>query len=308
MAMRILEPTDLIEVKFVPILIFGPPGCGKTSLAQTAANPLTLDFDAGIHRCANRRRAAQFDAWNDCVKAGEDGAFADYQTLVIDTGGRALDKMIPAILAESAKNGWAGNLTPQGWGVLGSRFTTWMKTVASWGKDVVMICHEAEATNAGGNPYFLPDLPGKMSYKEVHKSFDLIGRIRHEGKRRLLDFSPSENSVGKNAAGWEPIVLPDLHKHPAFLADLIKDAKARIGKTAEQSAAVAAKVAEWVAWLARCSDVDVFNKALPDIALLTGSAREQVRELCIRHAKAKLWAWDKEAKTYRAEQPKEAVA
>ncbi len=308
MAIRVIEETDLIEVRFVPILIFGPPSCGKTSLAQTADNPFTLDFDDGIHRCQNRRRAAQFDTWADAIQAGSDGLFADCQTLVIDTGGRALDKMIPQILSENPKNGYNGNLSPQGWGVLGSRFTTWMKTVKSWTKDVVMVCHEAEAANAAGNAYFMPDLPGKMSWKEIHKSFDLIGRIRHEGKKRILEFSPTESSVGKNAAGWNQIELPDLHKHQTFLADLLKDAKSRIGKTAESSAAVAAKVKEWSDWLAKHLDLDNFNATLPDLAALSGSVKAQVWELVKRHAKTRGWTWDAAAKEYKVSQPTEAVA
>jgi ribosomal-protein-alanine N-acetyltransferase len=63
MTATLLEPTDVIDVAFVPLLIFGPPGSGKTTLAQTTDSPLTLDFDQGIHRCANRRRAYRFDAW-----------------------------------------------------------------------------------------------------------------------------------------------------------------------------------------------------------------------------------------------------
>lgn len=262
--MELLDPTDVIDVKFVPVMLFGPPGVGKTAVSQTAKNPLTLDFDRGIHRCANRQRALRFDSWAENIEAGgpngeykdpKTGQIIPYDTLVIDTGGRALDTMIPAIIKENAKNGYQGSLTPQGWGVLGSRFSTWMKTVASWGKEVVFICHQEEAKNAGGDSYFLPDLPGKMSYKEIHKSFDLIGRISYEGKTRFLDFNPSDNSIGKNAAGWERIVVPDLHKDTMFLANLIADAKQKIGQISSASAEVAKAISAWKARL----DPDVVN-------------------------------------------------
>jgi hypothetical protein len=100
------------------------------------------------------------------VQAQREGKFDEAKTLVIDTGGRALDTMIPDVLRENAKNAYGGNLTPQGWGVLGSRFVTWMKTVRTLGKDVVMICHQESSKDDAGNLDVIPDLPGKMASKK----------------------------------------------------------------------------------------------------------------------------------------------
>lgn len=85
MSVHLIEPTQTIPVDFVPVLIFGPPGCGKTSLAQTADEPITLDFDRGIHRSFNRKKAARFDRWPDVVEAMDRGLFNDYRTIVVDT-------------------------------------------------------------------------------------------------------------------------------------------------------------------------------------------------------------------------------
>ena len=78
MTARLIEPTDPIDITFIPMLIYGPPGSSKTTLAQTADSPITLDFDNGIHRCANRKRAMRFDAWAECVDAGAKGMFGEY--------------------------------------------------------------------------------------------------------------------------------------------------------------------------------------------------------------------------------------
>lgn len=302
MPLELIAPTDVIPIQFVPILIFGPPGSGKTSIAQTAYKPVTLDFDKGIHRCENRRECARFDTWAKYIQAGNEGLYEPFKTLVIDTGGRALDLMIPDVIKENPKNSYAGNLSPQGWGVLGGRFTTWMKLIQTWGKDVVMICHQENAKDDAGNADMFPDLPGKMSLKEVHKQFDCIGRIRYEGQQRFLDFSPREGStMCKNAAHWNATPVPDLHENKTFLADLIADAKSRIGKTAEASAAVAATTDTWESWLEKVGDnIDSLNGGLPDLAELKGAAKRQAWTLIERHAKDRGWEFIKAEKCFVA--------
>lgn len=310
MSATFFDPTDSIPVTSIPMLIFGPPGSWKTTLAQTARKPLTLDFDKGIHRVMNRGPAKRFDVWQDMVDDGgpngqfkdRDGKPIDYETLVVDTGGRALDTLVPAIIKESAKNSMGGGLSIQGWGVLGNRFTSWLKMVQSWGKQVVMICHQEEAKNAQGDPYFLPDLPGKMAYKEIHKAFDLIGRIGFDGNRRFIDFNPSDHSVAKNAAGWPRMELPDLLQNKTFLADLIDDAKKKIGALSEKSAEVAKAVEEWHQVLnPETVGLDQLNGDITERFKAIGKddpIRPQVWELIMSFADENGVEFDKKAKKF----------
>lgn len=311
--MKVIESTDLIEVAFTPLLIYGGSGVGKTTLAQTAAEPLTLDFDEGAHRCANRKTVLQFDSWSENVQAaGTRGAYLypaghklaaqpiPYRTLIHDTGGRALDRMIPEIIGENAKNGQRGGLSQQGWGVLGSRFALWLKLVRSWGKEIVFLCHQKESKDAAGNPYFMPDLPGNMAWNEVHKSFDLMGRIYMDGARRYLDFRPSDTQVGKDAGGLGKVELPDLHEHPRFLAELLARARERIGKTAEASALAAQAVQDWRAWLETVGDnVDALNGNLKELGKLKNGVKAQCWQLVQDHAAARGWEFDREARVYK---------
>lgn len=292
MAIRSIEPEDLIEVQFVPILIFGPPSCGKTTLAQTALKPCTLDLDGGIHRCANRKKTFQFDTWADVLEAGQDGLFAPYETLVIDTGGRAIDLIIPVALKGKGNN-YNGALTPQGWGELGRMFTTWLKLIRSWKKQVVMICHQDESKE-GDRTVFHPDLPGRMAWKEIHKAFDLIGQITYQEKARFLDFSPFEGApCRKNAAHFDPIEIPDLHSRPTFLADLIAEARRRIGKTAAESAQIAAQVEDFLRWLAKDPSLVEANARYRERDKLHPAARKQIGTLLGGHAKKVGWHLDK---------------
>lgn len=296
--MKLIEPTDAIDVDFVPILIYGGPSLGKTTLGQTAEDSLTLDFDQGIHRAGLRQKAGQFDSWDDVVNATSSGAFGPYKTLVVDTLGRCLDLMQPAVLADNAKNGYRGNLSPQGWGVLGSWFGSWMKTIRSMKKQLVLICHEEEDKKADGTAFFRPDMPGKMSYKEVHKWVDLMARMYFENGRQYLDFCPSEVSTAKNGGQLGKVEIPDLKKHPRFLADLIARAKANLGRVSAESAATLKAVKEWDDWLSSDPNRTELNERLPRLSELSGKAKRDVWEMVTNYAKRTVWVFNPKTKQF----------
>jgi hypothetical protein len=294
----LIEPTDAIDVQHIPTLIYGPPGAGKTSLAQTADRPLTLDFDRGIHRSFNRQRAFRFESWEDCIAEQQKGAFQEYGTLVIDTLGALLDCMAKSIMAESSKNTQGGGLSISGWGVLGNRFSQWVRLVVQGGQDIVMVCHEEEDKDVGGNRYLRPAMPGKMAYTTIHRLVDLMGHIRHEGNRRFLDFNPTELAIGKNAAGFEAMPLGKLEDSPRFLADLLAQAKARIGKTATASAEIAQTVEEYQAKLDADPTLDELNKIATDALSLGQPARRQVTALIKTHAQKAGLTFDQKTKVF----------
>jgi hypothetical protein len=295
MAIKAIEETDEIRVEHLPIVLFGAPATGKTTLAQTAENPITLDLDKGVHRCANRKRAFRFDTWQDVIDAGVQGLFRGYKTVIIDTGGRAIDMILPEVVGENSKNGFRGAPSPQGWGVIGSRFNGWMKSVLSWGLDVVILCHEKEAKGEGDTPYFRPDLAGNMAWNELHKSIDVMGRIKYEGRNRVIDFRPGENQVGKDAAAFGSVPLPDLHQQTDFLARLIASAKEKIGKASRQDAEALRAVKTYRDFLAAKPSVDALNGALPEINELPEPVKKQVKKMVADHVKARGWEYDKPA-------------
>ena len=153
-----------------------------------------------------------------------------------------------------------------------------------------MITHEEEAKNASGASYFSPDLPGKMSLKELHKQFDMMGRISYEGSTRYLDFNPSDNQIAKNAAGWSKMTLPDLHLEPNkdFLAKLIADAKSKLGGISAARAAVAKAVEEWKTLLTGCTLETLNTVAIAKLAALSphDPIKPQAWALMLEAAKA----------------------
>jgi hypothetical protein len=231
------------------------------------------------------------------------GLFKGYKTVVIDTGGRAIDMILPDVVGENSKNGFRGAPSPQGWGVIGSRFNGWMKTVLSWGLDVVILCHEKESKGEGDTTVFRPDLAGNMAWNELHKSIDCMARIKHEGRNRVIDFRPSENQVGKDAAAFGCLPLPDLHKETDFLARLIQQAKDRIGKASKQDADALKAVKTYRDFLAKGPHVDAVNGCLPEINELKDPVKTQVKRLVAEHVKARGWEYDKPAGRFVELQP-----
>lgn len=286
MAVQVYDESDVIDVQFVPVLIFGPPGSGKTTISQTAEGPtLTLDFDKGAHRAFNRKKVVRFDQWADVLTFQRGGGFDGAKTLVVDTIGRALDCMVPAVKDMTAANRGPGGLSPKGYGVLGSMFADWIKTVRDSGKQLVLLAHEKETESPGGQTVVKPDLPGKMAWSELHKWTDLIGYLRYEERRKFLDFNPSEVApCCKNAGGFEPIPVPRLEQSPDFLAGVIQAARDVIGRTAQRSAELAKVEREWADWLASDPSYDEFCERVPKVGGLTNGAKRRVWDMVSAHA------------------------
>lgn len=297
MAAQLIDETEIIDVKCLCMVVFGPPGVGKTAICQTSESPLTLDFDRGAHRAFNRKPIMRFDTFRDVEAAAPE--IAKRKTIIVDTVGRLLDTLTQDIIANNAKHGSAsGGLSLQGFGVLKARFGHWMSQLRLAGKDVILICHEKEEKD-GDDRIMRPDIQGG-SYAEVHKVADMIGYLyRDRSGKRFLDFNPTDRHLGKNAAAWDCLTVPDLAENADYLGKLLADAKARIGRTAEASAAVAGEVDGYQKWLAGNPDMESVNGKLPALATVKPvAAKKQAWGLIEKYAADAGWTFDKTAKVF----------
>lgn len=299
MALKVIEPTESVEIHSTSVLIYGSPGSGKTSLGQTAEAPLTLDFDNGIHRAPNRKTAIRVETWQDMEELAQSDLLRGRKTLEVDTLGRMLDCMATDIIAANMKHGTiAGGLSISGWGALKSRFQFWVSQIREIGIDIVFIAHEKEEKD-GDNRIIRPDIQGG-SYSEIMKFCDFVGRLSFDRQgRRILDFTPSDVQVGKNSAGWKPMILPKLSEQPTLLADLIADGKKSMAGLSEITAQIAREVEEWMKFLNADPNVDELNERLPQLAKIENKAsKQQIKNAIYAMTEKGGLVWDKAANKY----------
>ncbi|WP_422049888.1 ATP-binding protein [Shimia sp.] len=251
MTLKITKANDVIEVKNLCLTIYSQPGLGKTSLAFTASRPLLLDFDKGAYRAVDRKDVVQIEDWRDVagIKAAD---IADYDTVIIDTVGKALDSLAADIIRGNSKLSYGGALNQQGWGQLGVRFSAFLKLLRGMGKDVVLISHMDEKPDGDQIKERLKIQGGSKDL--VLTDSDVIARISIFNKERHLIFSPTETAFGKDPAGIGAMEVPDAASaaYATCLTDIISSIKDGLNSLSE-------------AQVERRSEVEWFKGKLPEM-------------------------------------------
>lgn len=281
MPLKITRAADPIHVERLNVVLYAPPGIGKTSLAFTAADPLLLDFDNGAHRAANRKDIVQVRDWADVAGITADD-LAPFRTVIMDTAGRALDTLTADIIRANPKHGRGGALTLQGYGELRARFIAFLRLLNSFGKDVVLIAHMDEQ-RSGDEIVERLDVQGG-SKNEIYKVADAMGRIAIREGRRTLLFSPTEAAFGKNPGQLEPLAVPALGsaEFGDFLSGVIQQTKDRLNELTEVQQEALAEQTWFREALPTVTDADGINGLIKRAkdggrtiqAMLNGRARE----------------------------------
>lgn len=262
MAIKIIRAEEPIAVEQLVVVLYGSPGLGKSTLGFSANNPLLIDFDKGAYRAAIRGDSVAVDSWTDVTDiTAED--LEPYNTVVVDTAGRALDFLTMDIIRRHPKKGYGGALTLQGYGLLKSEFTAWLKSLRTIGKDVILIAHSSEDKN-GDDLIERLDVQGG-SKGEIYKSADAMGRLSLKNNKRVLNFSPTEAAFGKNPGSLPPLDVPEIASTGSFMAGVISDIKEKLNALTEEQAKRQSIIADWIASFEEAKKPDDFAQLSENI-------------------------------------------
>lgn len=204
--MQIHNPTEIIDVGAVSILLYGLPGSRKTTFAMTANRPLLIDADNGIRRVSAKFRTHNVrpKTWVEMLSI-LDQDLSPFDTLITDTVGSSLDLLAEHLKRTNSKLRRSdGALTIQGFGVLANTFRQgYWNPLEQTGKDLVFIAHHKEEKGQNEESFLRPDITGQTLGNLIRK-MDLVGLIHIRAGRPCVTFTPTESYFAKNSAG-----LPD---------------------------------------------------------------------------------------------------
>jgi hypothetical protein len=188
---------------------------------------------------------------------------APFNTVIVDTAGRALDAITADIIRTDPKGHKNGALTLPGYGVLKTRFTTFLRLLNSFGKDVVLIAHMDEQRN-GDDLIERLDVQGG-SKGEIYKAADAMGRLSMLNGKLMLRFSPSDAAFGKNPGQLEPLEIPHFSQadFDGFLGRVIQRTKDRLNELSEDQKAALEEQHWFRDTLPNVKDADGINGLMP---------------------------------------------
>lgn len=288
--LKITRASEPIHVSQLVVCLYGSPGLGKSTLGFSAQSPILLDFDRGAYRAANRGDTVQVESWSDVTSISADD-LSGYQTVVVDTAGRALDLLSADIIKRNPKMGRGGALTLQGYGQLKSEFTSWLKSLRVMGKDVVLIAHSSE-DKSGDDLIERLDVQGG-SKGEIYKSADAMGRLNLVGGKRVLNFNPSDTAFGKNPGQLTPLSVPDIGSDPQFIAGVIQTIKDKLNTLSESQQQRQTAIAEWIEEIDKAATVEDFNKLVDSAKSAAVDIQPTVKGILHKAATGKGFAFDK---------------
>jgi hypothetical protein len=294
--MKIIKAAEPILINQIKVLLFGQPGCRKSSTAITASRPLLLDYDKGAHRAYGRADRLKIESWSDTLELlNNPDELKDYDTIICDTVGKQLDMLGAHLISENGKLATAGGaLTLQGYGVRKANFQNFLNRVVLMGKDIILIAHDKEE-KIEDTMKVRPEVSGS-SYSDIMKEIDLCGYMETVKGNTMLNFNPSERAIGKNCAGFD---LMDLTDGKITMAHIIADAKRILNKRNEASADIIAEVEAWKAKIADVKSGDDAMKIVASVATVeSDTVKQQIRKLLSDKTVSLGLKYDSVAKTY----------
>jgi len=292
--MKIIKANEPLTVTSLKVLVYGEPGVGKTSVASTAEAPILLDFDKGAYRTPFRSDVMEVSNFLEIFSISEH--LKNYKTIIIDTVDTFLDFIGSHILQDDprlAKN------KLQFYGRLKDEFSNVMKVFSAQNKDIIMISHLKEKEE-GDLRIKRPAITGG-SYDKVLQVADLVGFMYMANTNRVINFNPTDTSVGKNSANLDLVTVPNLNNNPTFFKELLQKVKQSLN-IAIQNEKKAVDIVKEFKDIIEDADLEVLNSLLSDLPTLNTATKKQVWELMKRRASKLNLVFDNNSKLFKQQE------
>jgi hypothetical protein len=294
--------------KKLKVLIAGYPGIGKTTLALSAPKPLLLDLDKGVDRVEAKFRAVTsvVSSFDELMEDLNNADLKDFETIIVDTGGKLLELLKPKMIQEDPKNGQRdGALTLKGYGAVSRAFTNFMNFLDTLNKHVVILFHAKEERD--GDAVKLRILVEGSTKDVIWQSMDLGGFIEMRGKNRVIGFSNCERYFAKathSIKGTYDIPDTNVVGKNTFLTDLFKkaidDLNSEVQQYASQKSIYDNTMFVGKKLITEAEDLQTFNQMVKDIQTLDHilTTKEELRHLITQKATTLNFIWNKEKNSY----------
>lgn len=236
--MTIIRKEDVLPERPVIILLYGSPGVGKTSVFNTANNPILLDCDRGSDRSILRQDTIVAANWKEVL--ADEGEIKNYSTLGIDTAKSVLDDFLMVHVVEQDYKLKTNKL--KAYGAIADEFKLFVNRRRGEKLDMVIIAHAKEEKD-GDNTKISPDVTGG-SKDLLLRIADQVGYMYMENNQRTINFNPTDKTVGKNVARFPLLTVPNETEpeFKTFMADIIQKVKSSIQEKSEEQKEMLAKI------------------------------------------------------------------
>lgn len=304
MAIRKPEQMDFSGKKF-NLVLAGPPGVGKTTVAMSAPNPILFDLDNGVSRLRAEHMGvtSSNDTYEGLLEDMQSEEYKQAESVIIDTGGSLIQLMQPWAKKQDAKAARDGRAM---FGVIKREFDRLMYQIRAIDKKhCIIIFHTTEVQKGD---IVTTRLSCEGSAKDiVWTPADLGCYMFMMGGKRRMGFTPTEEYFAKSCYGIGGIRnVPELKpgEKNDFLTRLFEEAKQNLENDmaafAPQKQAYDEAMAAGRALIEKADSLEALTEAANGIRGLNHSltSKAELGTLIGERARALGGTWSKEANSY----------
>lgn len=306
----ILKPEEMdFSNHKIAMIIAGVAGIGKTTLALSAPKPLLVDLDNGVSRVEAKHRVdtMKVSNFNELKNELKNEDLSDYETIVLDTGGKLFELMKPSIIKENAKYGKAdGTLSLQGYGIAKKKYGEFVNFVKGLGKNLIIVFHATEVTIDPVEQFTGLRIRIEGSTKdEIWDEMDLGAFIEMKGNKRTIGFSNCDRYYAKGTHGIHGIYeVPNLdnpNQKNTFLSDLFKKINDDLAKEAIQAKEYKAVMNEFTPLINNAKTADDLTKVLAKLSQTkhVSTSKDELRFALMAKSKELNCVYDKDTGTFK---------